>query len=59
MPTLRQIVDAKDIKCVIVKTKSGYIVKSHDKNKTLSKPMSKEKAVERLRQIEYFKHKGK
>ena len=42
---------------MIVKTGRGFVVKS-ESGKTLSKPQSKEKAVERLRQIEYFKHKG-
>ena len=35
-----------------------YVVVSH-KGKRLSKPMSKEQAQKRLRQIEFFKHKGK
>jgi hypothetical protein len=44
----------------IVKTRSGYEVKSETKGKPLSKPnLSKTGAVKRLRQVEYFKtHKG-
>lgn len=34
-----------------------YSVFSH-KGKRLSKPASRKKALERLRQIEYFKHQG-
>lgn len=42
---------------MIKKTKGGkYVVKSEKTGKTLSKPSSKEDAVKRLRQIEYFKH---
>ena len=36
----------------------GYFVVSHT-GKRLSKPASKAKAVKRLKQIEFFKHKGK
>jgi hypothetical protein len=44
---------------MLQKTKSGkYVVKS-ESGKTLSKPMTKEKAAERLKQIEYFKHMKK
>lgn len=44
---------------MIVKTKSGYQVKS-EKGKNLSKSnLSKGEAVKRLKQVEYFKHKGK
>lgn len=40
----------------IVKTKSGYQLKSEDKSKNLSKPnLSKGEAVKRLREVEYFK----
>ena len=43
----------------IRKTKSGYQVKSEG-GKNLSKPtLTKEGAEKRLRQVEYFKHKGK
>lgn len=42
---------------MIRKAKGGYVVKSK-KGKRLSKPMSHAKAVKRLRQIEYFKHRG-
>lgn len=42
---------------MIVKTKSGYQVKS-EKGKPLSKPnLTKEEATKRLQQIEYFKNK--
>jgi len=43
---------------MIVKVKGGYKVVSH-KGKNLSKPMSLKKAKRRLKQIEYFKNKGK
>lgn len=44
---------------MIVKTKSGYVVKS-ESGKTLSKPyQTKQQAQERLREIEYFKSKKK
>jgi hypothetical protein len=45
----------------ISRTKGGkFVVKSHKKGKSgalkrLSKPTTKAKAVERLRQVEYFK----
>lgn len=48
----------------IVKTGSGYQVKSEHKGKggktkNLSKPgLSKAAAVQRLREVEYFKHRG-
>lgn len=43
---------------MIKKTASGYQVKS-EKGKNLSKPnLSKEAAEKRLRQVEFFKHKG-
>ena len=43
----------------IVKTPKGYEVKS-EKGKNLSKKtLTKEQAVKRLRQVEYFKHQGK
>jgi hypothetical protein len=42
---------------MIVKTKKGYVVKSH-KGKNLSKPYkTKEAAKRRLRQVEFFKRK--
>ena len=42
---------------MIVKTKKGYVVKSHS-GKNLSKPLkTKEAAKKRLKVIEYFKHK--
>ena len=44
---------------MIVKNKSGYQVKS-EKGKALSKPnLTKEQAEKRLKQVEYFKNKGK
>ena len=44
---------------MIVKTKSGYVVKS-EKGKNLSKPLpSKKQAETRLKQVEYFKNKKK
>lgn len=44
---------------MIVKTKQGYQVKS-ESGKNLSKPnLTKEEAMERLLQIEYFKRKAK
>ena len=43
---------------MIRKTKGKFVVISK-KGKRLSKPMTKKKAVKRLREIEYFKkHKG-
>lgn len=42
---------------MIVKTKQGYVVKSQS-GKKLSQATSKAKAVKRLRQVEYFKHRG-
>ena len=42
---------------MIVKTKSGYLVKS-EKGKNLSKPnLTKGQAEKRLQQVEYFKNK--
>jgi hypothetical protein len=35
-----------------------WVVMSADGKKVLSKPMSHAAAVQRLQQIEYFKHKG-
>ena len=44
---------------MIRKTKGGYVVKSKG-GKNLGGPYrSKAAAVKRLRQVEYFKHKGK
>lgn len=44
---------------MITKTKSGYQVKS-EKGKNMSKPnLTKQEAQKRLKQIEYFKKKGK
>jgi hypothetical protein len=40
----------------VSKTPSGmYVVKSEKTGKRLSKPTTKKKAVERLRQVEWFK----
>lgn len=45
---------------MIVKTKSGYQVKSETGKKNLSKrTLTKQQAVKRLKQVEYFKHQGK
>lgn len=41
---------------MIRKVGNKFVVKS-SKGKRLSKPMSKKRAVRRLRQIEYFKHR--
>jgi hypothetical protein len=44
---------------MIKKTRSGFQVTSEG-GKPLSKPtLSKAEAAKRLRQVEYFKHKGK
>lgn len=44
---------------MIVKTKTGYQVKS-ESGKPLSKPnLTKEQAKERLRQVEFWKNKKK
>jgi len=44
---------------MIKKTKQGYQVKS-ESGRNLSKPdLSKKEAEKRLRQVEYFKRKGK
>ncbi len=43
----------------ISKTSKGYVVKSEKTGKPLSKPGTKAQAQKRLRQIEYFKNKGK
>ena len=43
---------------MIKKTSNGkFVVKSEKTGKNLSKPSSKEEAIKRLKQIEYFKHK--
>lgn len=45
---------------MIVKKKDGYYVVSEKTGRNLGGPYkSKEKAKERLRQVEFFKHKGK
>lgn len=38
------------------KTKGGYVLKSKDGTKTLGTFKTKEKAVKRERQIQFFKH---
>lgn len=43
---------------MIKKTSKGYVVVSHS-GKRLSKPTSHAAAVKRLRQVEYFKNRGK
>ncbi len=44
---------------MIRKTKAGkYVVLSH-RGKRLSKPLSHAGAVKRLRQVEYFKRRGR
>jgi len=43
---------------MIVKSGSGYVVKS-ESGKTLSKRTTKANAIKRLRQVEYFKNRGK
>lgn len=44
---------------MVVKTKEGWVVKSADGTQRLSKPYpTREEAVKRLQQIEYFKHAG-
>lgn len=40
---------------MIKKTGEKFVVKSEDGKKNLSKPVSKEQAVKRLQQVEYFK----
>ena len=42
---------------MIVKTKSGYQVKSKTGNKNLGKYKTKKEATKRLKQVEYFKKK--
>jgi hypothetical protein len=41
---------------MIVKTKSGYQVKSHSGKNLSKKNLSKSAAKKRLAQVEYFKH---
>lgn len=44
---------------VVRKTSKGYIIKSKNKKKTLSRPYpTREQAIHRLQEIEYFKHKN-
>lgn len=42
---------------MILKSGNKYIIKSEDGSKTLSTFNTREEAEERLRQIEYFKHR--
>jgi hypothetical protein len=44
---------------MVKKATGGKYVVVSKKGKKLSKPLSKEKAKERLAEIEYFKHKNK
>lgn len=44
---------------MIVKSGNKFLVKSEDGKKTLGTYDSKEEAIKRLRQIEWFKHAGK
>ncbi len=45
---------------MIVKTGSGFQVRSENGSKNLSRPdLKREEALKRLRQIEFFKHRGK
>lgn len=44
---------------MIKKTGSGYQVKSESGKNLSKKTLSKEQAVKRLRQVEYFKHQKK
>ena len=45
---------------MIKKVKGGYKVVSEDGKKNLGGPYkTRQQAVKRLRQVEYFKHKGK
>jgi hypothetical protein len=44
---------------MIRKVKGGKFIVKSKSGKKLSKPTTKKKAVKRLREIEYFKHKGK
>jgi len=42
---------------MIIKTKSGYKIIAKTTGKVLGRFKSKKEVLERLRQIEYFKHK--
>jgi len=45
---------------MIKKLKSGYVVVSHDGKKRLGGPYkTRAAATKRLREVEYYKHKGK
>jgi len=44
---------------MIVRENGKYVVKNKTGTKNLSKPESKEAAEKRLREIEYFKQRGK
>lgn len=43
---------------MIIKTRGGYIIKSHKGKKLSRKYSSKDEANKRLREIEYWKHKS-
>ena len=44
---------------MIRKVKGGYVVVSHKTGRRLSKPSTRGAAVRRLRQIQYFKRRGR
>lgn len=44
---------------MIVKVGDKFVIKSEDGSKTLGTYTTKEEAEKRLKQIEYFKHKGR
>ena len=44
---------------MIIKTGSGYQVKSEGGKNLSKKTLTKAQAKKRLQQVEYFKHKGK
>lgn len=43
---------------MILKIDGKYVIKSEDGSKTLGTYSTREEAEKRLKQIEYFKHKG-
>lgn len=43
---------------MILKEGDKYVIKSEDGSKTLGTYATREEAEKRLREIEYFKHKG-
>lgn len=44
---------------MIIKVGDKFVIKSEDGSKTLGTYGTKEEAEKRLREIEYFKHRGK